>query len=130
MLSAPHVSILTPPGRGAVATVRIVGQGAGTMVAQCFLRHARDSRGEFPLDQIRYGRWGSVGGEEVVVCRRSADDEAIDIHCHGGAAAVRAIVQSLIERGAREVAPRGRESISWRPTLSNPQDPLRPEIGR
>src|SRR5262249_42800900 len=117
-----------PPGRGAVATVRITGSGAAEIVAQCFYCRGQNTRGDFPLDQIRYGRWGNVSGEEVVLCRRPADNDAIDIHCHGGAAAVRAIVQSLVARGAREVAPGGGESIWWPLTSYNAQDAIRHEI--
>src|SRR5262245_38268885 len=126
MSSGPQIVVLTPPGRGAVATVRVVGEGAAEAVGQCFLAADGRARASFPLGRVLYGRWrppaADGAGEEVVVCRRpvvwpclsaignrvspkrSHADAAIEIHCHGGSAAVRAIVQSLVERGAEAVA--------------------------
>jgi tRNA modification GTPase len=98
---------MTPPGRGAVATVRVAGEGAAAMVGQCFLAANVVADQLSPRGAIRYGRWRSPTGEEVVVCRRPItfqEREAVEIHCHGGTAAVRSIVQSLVRQGAQEVA--------------------------
>ena len=40
-------------------------------------------------------------GEELVVCRTAP--ERVEIHCHGGQAAVSAIIQSLSQLGCRKV---------------------------
>lgn len=95
-----RVTVLTPPGRGAIATVSVTGETAPSLVGRCF----RTSRG-VPLDQcpcrcILVGHWsaGEAPGEEVVVCRLGAGE--VEIHCHGGTSAVQAIVQSLVEAGA------------------------------
>ncbi len=118
MSTRPQAIVLTSPGRGPVASVRLVGEGAAEIVAQCFLRGDGRAGQEFPLGRVLYGRWCSPEGEEIVVCRRPLTwaslsetrvserlgHVAIEIHCHGGSAAVRAIVQSLVERGAEEVA--------------------------
>src|SRR5437764_2497129 len=114
MPSKLRASVLTPPGRGAVATVRIEGAGAAAIVAECFFTRGQSRQRDFPLDRILYGRWAGSTGEEVVVCRRPAPEETIDIHCHGGTAAVRAILQSLVERGAGEATKRGRATRSGR----------------
>lgn len=50
--------------------------------------------------QIVYGRFGPLG-EEVVVCRLGDD---LEIHCHGGQAAVEAVLEALSECGCCEVS--------------------------
>jgi tRNA modification GTPase len=41
-------------------------------------------------------------GEEVVVCRRS--EQVVELHCHGGQAAVAGVRQALVQRGCRVVS--------------------------
>ncbi|MFM8291640.1 MAG: GTPase [Planctomycetia bacterium] len=94
------MSILTPPGRGALAVVGVGGAGAARIVDGMFA-----PRGGRPIaarsdEAIAFGRWGGTGGEEVVVVRRAGD--RIEVHCHGGVAAPAAIVAGLVARGARE----------------------------
>ena len=93
---------LTPPGRGAVATLLIEGPQAVEAVGARF--RARNGR---PLnclssDRLVVGRFGPGVGEEVVVRRRS--DLGVELHCHGGLAAVAMIENTLIELGGRTVA--------------------------
>ncbi len=141
--------MLTPPGRGAVATVRVVGEGSAKIVGQCFVAGDGRRREDFPLGRVLYGRWGSPAGEEVVVCRRPVtwaslsetrgrvsekrghvEAAAIEIHCHGGSAAAQAIVQSLVERGVETVPVRELPSaeIDHLQTLRDP--PSAPGIAR
>jgi tRNA modification GTPase len=62
------------------------------------------------------GNWGDTNGEELVVCRRNA--ERIEVHCHGGIAAIRAIAATLVAVGCRE--------IGWREWLQHSnEDPIR-----
>lgn len=90
---------LTPPGRGAVATLRVEGPGAVEAVASRF--SARDGRplAEYAADQIILGRFGGSSGEEVVV--RRAGDDAVELHCHGGRAVAAMIENSLVAAGCR-----------------------------
>jgi tRNA modification GTPase len=91
---------LTPPGRGAVATLLIEGPGAlETVGAQLRPVSGRPLR-SFPGDRLVFGRFGAAG-EEVVVRRRS--DESVELHCHGGLAAAALIERVLIEQGGRVV---------------------------
>ncbi len=100
--AATTVAILTPPGRGAVATVRVAGPAALECVAGLF--HAASGRSvvELPPERIVFGRWHSLAGEEVVVARQAHD--AFEIHCHGGLQAPRAIADSLLARGCLEIS--------------------------
>lgn len=95
------VAILTPPGRGAVATVAVWGNGATALVGNLFRSNSGRALGNAEVGQILFGHW-KPSGEELVAARR-ADDE-IELHCHGGQAAVAAIVASLIEQGCRQVS--------------------------
>ncbi len=98
------VAVLTPPGRGAVATLSIVGSQATACVAERFQAAAGRPLGDFPIGRIVFGRWFASGvpGEEVVVCRRAEDE--VEVHCHGGRLAVRAIVDSLVAGGVQETS--------------------------
>lgn len=93
-----RASLLTPPGRGAVAVVALAGAGASAIVRKHFTAPS-GATPAFELNRIRFGRWRSqLGtsaepGEELVVCRRG--DEQFEIHCHGGDAAPAAILHAL-----------------------------------
>ena len=96
------VSVLTPPARGAVATVALVGPEAAEVAGTLFHAAGRGNLAAARPGRVLFGRWGSEEGEEVVACRIAR--ECIEIHCHGGVAASAALVQSLVELGATTVA--------------------------
>src|SRR5581483_7492225 len=50
-----------------------------------------------PIGRIVFGKWR--GGEELIVCRTAA--QRIEEHCHGGSAAVEAVLRSLQSSGAQ-----------------------------
>jgi tRNA modification GTPase len=105
-MSNPPLSLcviqLTPPGRGAVATLRIEGPGAVEAVNSHFRPRSGRPLAAYGADQIVVGHFGGDAGEEVVACRRG--DTAVELHCHGGRAAVARIEESLISAGCRRVA--------------------------
>lgn len=115
--STNRVVLLTPGGRGAVASLLVEGPGAVTAVAGAFYPARGRALAEVALDQIVFGRWESVEhGEEVVVCRRSAS--RVEIHCHGGRVAADAILASLVARGC--------QPVDWRAWIEQSQDdPIR-----
>lgn len=109
-----HVCVLTPVGRGAIATIALRGITGAEVVAQFFRPNAGTTR--LPVDRIRYGIWLRTNpvpqsstpsteqpsdaeyGESIVVCATSETE--VEIHCHGGRAAVAAIVEDLVTAGA------------------------------
>ena len=93
---------LTPPGRAAVAVVLVSGPDALRAVGACFNAVASRPLADFPPGRIALGRWGGPDGEELIVCRRSED--RIEVHCHGGVAAVDAVVETLLEQGCVRMA--------------------------
>jgi tRNA modification GTPase len=90
---------LTPPGRGAIATVLVEGPGALAAVEAPF----RSVRGRLltglPPGRLAFGHFGPEPGEEVVVRVRSG--ESVEVHCHGGRAAVAMVEQALVDLGCR-----------------------------
>jgi tRNA modification GTPase len=93
---------LTPPGRGAVATLRIEGPGAVEAIQTHFRARGGRPLAAYPVDRLVVGHFGPERGEEVVV--RCCADDAVELHCHGGLAAVAAIEESLMTAGCRQLA--------------------------
>lgn len=103
MSSGPTLVIeLTPPGRAAVAVVLVAGPDAVSAVAQCFTPQNARPICDIPPGRVVFGHWGLPPGEEVIVCRRA--EHKIEIHCHGGDAAVRAVMNRLLESGCTQVS--------------------------
>jgi len=94
-----HVVRLTPPGRGAIATVLVEGPQATRLVAAAFRPSGGKPLASYPGDRPVFGQFGSSPAEGVVVHRRS--EESVEVHCHGGHAAVERIERMLVEQGAR-----------------------------
>jgi len=108
-----RIGLLTPSGRGAIATVAVVGDAAPQRVRR-FFQPARGSASpvatqepEFPSERIVYGTWTSPGDrcrEDVVV--RFLGPERVEVHCHGGDWAAKRIMRGLESTGCRREADR------------------------
>jgi tRNA modification GTPase len=89
--------------------VVVEGEDALAAVSQRFRPAGRVSLADVPLRRVVYGTWDEGvadssergPGEGVVVCRTAP--QRMEIHCHGGKAAVHAIVDSLTAAGFCEV---------------------------
>ncbi len=100
MSAAAGFRVLTAEGRGAIAVVNVWGDEAVRVVDAVF----RPSQGP-PLSRtlpgrLRLGRAGIGLGDEVVAVRLDATTPVVELHCHGGPAAVAAVVRALEEAGA------------------------------
>ncbi len=113
-----YVVELTPPGRAAVAVVLVAGPNAIRAVNHYFKAHSGRSIVEVPFGRIVVGRWGGPTGEELVVCRHS--EEEIEIHCHGGIAAVRAVIEALVAHGC--------QMLTWQDWLQRPRSRVCPKL--
>jgi tRNA modification GTPase len=102
--SRPRVIQLTPPGRGAIATLLVEGPSAAKLVASGFRSASGRPLGSCPVRQIVFGQFrvGEHLGEDVVVSRRS--EESVELHCHGGHVAVARIRDGLIQAGCRAMS--------------------------
>ncbi|MDH5805253.1 MAG: tRNA uridine-5-carboxymethylaminomethyl(34) synthesis GTPase MnmE [Gemmatimonadota bacterium] len=109
MLSDVIAAVSTPPGRSAIAVVRISGTGAHDLSAKVIegftalpyrtVRHARikDSKSGEHIDDVLYTVFpedGSYTGEELV-----------EISTHGGLLAPTETLRALLAVGARQAAP-------------------------
>lgn len=91
--------VLTPSGRGAVASVLVDGPRATEIAGRFFQSASGKPLAEYALGRVACGRWNVGPGEELVVCRRT--EEQVEIHCHGGQAAVGALLESLAMAGCQ-----------------------------
>jgi len=100
----PRIVQLTPPGRGAIATLLVEGPNAAMLVGAHFRPAGGKPLDQYPLRQLIFGRFsvGSHPYEEVVVCRRT--EQSVEVHCHGGHVAVTRIRKMLVEKGCRAVS--------------------------
>ena len=97
------VAELTPPGRGAIATVGIWGDQAETILCQVLFRRDGAPVSSLPVGRIQVCQFRCPGHppEKVVVCR--VEPRRIHVHCHGGRAAVRRVLETMAGCGARIV---------------------------
>ncbi|WP_417395708.1 GTPase [Gimesia chilikensis] len=115
-----QAALLTPRGRGAVATIRVQGGTAAlnALVNSCFHAVNRKPLIEQAVNQIVYGYWGTSNTEDLVLCR--IDFETVDIHCHGGMAAVNRILNDLEAQGC--------DVLTWQTLASHKATDLELEL--
>ncbi len=94
------VAVLTPAGRGAVATVSVRGPKAIEIVSRCFAPASGRPRSKLSPGEVVFGKLTVTENapEEAVVGIVSPDE--VEIHCHGGLAVTEAAVAALAAAGA------------------------------
>lgn len=94
------ISQLTPPGRGAVASILVAGPGAIELVSRHFSPASGKSLLELPIGRVVFGSFRPLEDavEEVVVGLH--DKDHVEIHSHGGAFASTAVMKVLASQGA------------------------------
>jgi tRNA modification GTPase len=111
MLQLRHDTIAaigTAPGRGAVAVVRVSGSQAHPIAQRCCSRWPTQAR-EVLL--VRVSRAGDAHPiDDALVTRFDAPrsytgEPMVEIACHGGVVASRAVLDALLAQGAREADP-------------------------
>jgi len=100
---SPRCAVLTPAGRGAIATVGVRGAGALAAVARRFQPANGQLLGAFAPGRVVFGRFrlSETATEETVVGLPASDE--VEIHCHGGDAAVAAICAALAAEGCVQI---------------------------
>jgi len=93
-----RATMLTPRGRGAVATVQFEGDCRRIDEAGLFLAANGRCLASQEINRIVFGHWGTEPPEEVVLCRTSR--ATVEIHCHGGDAAVGRVLDDLRQIGS------------------------------
>ncbi|MFI4876982.1 MAG: GTPase [Blastopirellula sp. JB062] len=98
------VTLATPPGRSAIATLLVEGPAADVAVDRHFFPLGVKKVSASAIGDVLVGHWRETAdepGEELVVSRTAA--HRIEVHCHGGVAASRRIVRHLLEAGCCEI---------------------------
>jgi tRNA modification GTPase len=98
----PTAARITAPGRSAIASISVDGEGALQHVLPFFTPFGRAKLADVAPRRIVFGRWcdtDSGSGEEIVVCVHTPAH--IEVHCHGGDAAAARIMQALEDSGCR-----------------------------
>jgi tRNA modification GTPase len=96
---------LTPPGRGAIATLGLCGPRAWDILRELF--HPRASaRSQLPADpeprRVWLGRLGDEISDEVIIAFQNMRPvPRVDVHCHGGGEVVRLLLELFAARGLR-----------------------------
>ena len=102
------MAVLTPKGRGAVASLLV--EDAVELIDRHRLFAAANGKmlAEQEINRICFGHWQGRGGdvetglagEQIVGCRVS--EERVELHCHGGTAAVARIFEDLAGGGVTQ----------------------------
>jgi len=111
LLDDTVVAISTPPGRGAIAVVRLSGPDAVQIAARTY-RGGEDLR-TAASHSVRYGRVFDSGGrlldEVLVTIMRGPEtytgEDIVEVSCHGGPLTSRLVLDALVEAGARLAEP-------------------------
>ncbi len=102
-------AIATPPGRGALAIVRVSGRSALTVCSEIWRGRELSS---FGTHEQRFGRiinGGEIVDEVMIAVHRSpasfTGEDCVEITCHGGPIVTRRILDLLLAHGARTADP-------------------------
>lgn len=114
MPDATRACLLTPPGAGAIAVIRISGPRAGPIVADLFRPLAGGPLPEF-TNRLVYGMVivDESPIDEVLAGAAAGSDKAIDLCCHGGIRIVERILQALSRCGAEPVERNQEHQVPW-----------------
>ncbi len=118
-MSETVISLLTPPGKAALATIAIAGPRAWETVRELFHPRSASALAERPeAGQFWLGRLGDVVSEEAVLAVRSIEPMFLELHVHGGYEVTRYLLELF---AARELVP-----VSWQAMLQSCEsDPIR-----
>jgi tRNA modification GTPase len=98
---APLFRVLTAPGRGAIAVIRVWGAGAIEAVGKDFRGSAAVTLAQSVPGRLLLGRMGAGQGDEVVAVVLETEVPAVEIQCHGGNAAVGMVLEALERAGVK-----------------------------
>ena len=119
-MSDTRVSVLTPPGTGAIATVAVAGPRAWGLARSLVRPAGKKPLPESPeLHRFWFGTLGEGAGDEVVLAvTRTEPEPAVEVHCHGGRRVVRWVVEQFAARGGVDVGdPTPTRRDGWALTL-------------
>ena len=109
MLHDPIVALATPPGRGALALIRLSGRGAYDVAARCLTPFRPDPPRTLFRARLAHPGTRDPIDDVLAVCFPApwsyTGDDAVEITTHGGLGAPAAAVAALAAAGARLATP-------------------------
>lgn len=104
-------ALATAPGLGGIAIVRVSGPGAETVLSRLFRR--ADGKKEWVSHQLCFGRIEGASGETLdeamaVLMRAPRSytrEDVAELHCHGGDAVSRQVLEEIFALGVRPAGP-------------------------
>jgi len=114
MLEDTIAAIATPLGEGGLAVIRVSGRNAFQVAGHCFRPLGKSSRSpeEAETHTIQYGHIVNDSGviDEVLMAvmrapRTFTREDVVEITCHGGLLPTRAVLDALLQSGARLALP-------------------------
>src|SRR5918999_1488143 len=108
MLSDPIVALATPPGRAALAVIRLSGEGAFAIAASVIAGFRTE-----PARRATLAAFHDAGGQPIYqgvytvfpAPHSYTGDDLVELSCHGGLLAPSRLVAALQAAGARAAAP-------------------------
>lgn len=106
----PIAAIATPVGEGGIAVIRVSGNDSMALVDRCF---RGKPLGDQPSHTVHFGKIVQEDGtvvDEVLATvfhspRSYTGEETVEISCHGGVLVTQAVLERILEAGARAAEP-------------------------
>ena len=128
MLSDPIVALATPPGRSAIALIRLSGRGAFDVAARVLHPFRPAPPRAVRRVRVMHPATGEPVDDALVACfpapRSYTGDDLVELSTHGGLLVPAAAVAALLAAGARPAAP---GEFSRRAVLNGKLDLLQAE---
>ncbi len=109
MLSDPIAALATPPGRSALALIRLSGRGAFEVAARALRPFRPDPARTVRRVRLVHPATGELVDDALAACfpapRTYTGDDLVEISTHGGLLVPAAAVAALVAAGARPAAP-------------------------
>ena len=109
MLTDPIVALATPPGRSALALIRLSGRGAFDVAARVLRPFRPEPARTVHRVQVVHPTSGAPVDDGLAVCfpgpRSYTGDDLVELSTHGGLVVSAAAVGALVTAGARPAAP-------------------------
>lgn len=103
------LACLTPPGKGAIATLAVRGPLAWPVTCELFKPHKGTLPAEPAAGRFWFGKLGAAQTDDAIL---AVKDDTLEVHCHGGIEVVRMIQELFRDRGV--------VTVPWQQFLASP----------
>src|SRR5260370_41835945 len=111
MRADPLVALATPPGRSALALIRVSGRGAFAVAARALHPFRPEPPRTVRRVRVVHPTTGELVDDALAACfpapRTYTGDDLVELTTHGGLLVPAAVVVALVAAGGRAAPPRG-----------------------